>query len=153
MITPLSYPLMIIEVKPKLHSPIPPRVTQASTSDADPVSSFHNTSGNQDSTEWPRDYYVCDIVNCFKDCKTSVKHGGRKTRTLQVVFAEFFPRVDFKRSTYHDQRTFWLKASEFLKASSYEAGHKKAAKWSTFTAAVKKQRAAEALDNVVNLPN
>ena len=137
---------MIIEVKPKLHlPPVLPRV--ASTSGG---LSLH---GNQDSTEWPRDYYVCDIVNCFKDCKTTVKRGGRTTRTLQVVFVEFFPGVDFKRSTYHDQRNFWLEAPESLKGRFYGAGRTKTAKWSAFTAAVKRQRAIQAPENVIDLTN
>lgn len=131
---------MIINAKPKLH--LPPVLSRAA-----------NTSGGSslDSTEWPRDYYVCDIVNCFKDCKTSVKRGGRKTRTLQVVFAEFFPGVDFKPSTYHDQRNFWLEAPESLKGRFYEAGRTKTAKWSVFTTAVRRQRAIQAPDNVIDL--
>jgi len=142
---------MIIEVKPKLH--LPPASVLPCAASTLGGSSLHNTSGNQDSTdlEWPRDYYVCDIVDCFKDCKTSVRHGGRKTRTLQVVFAEFFPGVDFKRSTYHDQRNFWLQAPESLKGRFYEAGRTKAAKWLAFTAAVRRQRATQAADNVIDL--
>ena len=140
---------IIIEVKPKSRSlPVLPPMLAASTSAANPGSSLYDVS----AIEWPRDYYVCDIVDCFKDCKTSVKRGGRKTRTLKVVFAEYFPGVNFKPSTYHDQRNFWLGAPESLKKRFYEGGRIKAAKWSAFAAAVRKQSAAtRSMDDVIDL--
>ena len=33
----------------------------------------------EQSVEWPCDFYVSDIVECFLDCKMSVKRGGKKT--------------------------------------------------------------------------
>ena len=140
----------IIELKPKSRPPLAsvlqPTTSSSSGSAADPVPL---TEGDQCSTEWPRDYYVCDIVSCFQDCKTSIKRGGKNTRTRKVVFAEHFPGVTFKPSTYYDQRNFWLKASESLKKKFYEAGHVETAKWSVFTAAVRKQSASVQSTNTV----
>ena len=82
----------------------------------------------------------------------SVKPGEKKTRTRKVVFAEYFPGVDFKPSTYHDQRNFWLNAPESLKKTFYEAGRVNVAKWSAFTAAVRKQSAiVQPTDTIIDL--
>ncbi len=79
----------------------------------------------------------------------SIKRGGKKTWMRKVIFAEYFPGVDFKPSTYHDQRNFWLNAPESLKKKFYEAGHINMAKWSAFTAAVRKQTAIVQLMNTI----
>jgi hypothetical protein len=139
------------KLKPKSNSPLSP-VLQQAVSTSSSAAELHLITGDQCSTEWPRDYYVCDIVSCFKDCKTSIKRGGKKTRTRKVVFAEYFPGVDFKPSTYHDQRNFWLNAPESLKKKFYEAGRINEAKWSAFTAAVRKQSAIVQLpDTIIDL--
>ena len=129
----------IIELKPKSKLPLP------TASNPIPI------SDDERSTEWPRNFYVCDIVDCFKDCKTSVKRGGKKIRTLKAVFSEHFPGVDFKPSTYHDQRTIWRNAPEHLRRKFLEAGHTTAGTWMSFTAAVRKHNVAQAKSTIVEI--
>ena len=62
------------------------------------------TPASSSSKEWPHDFYVCGIVKCFHDCKTSVKQGGKSSWTLQIVFNDHFPGITFKSSMYHDQQ-------------------------------------------------
>ena len=97
--------------------------------------------------EWPHDFHVCDIVKCFTDCKTSVKQGGKTTRPLKVVFADHFPGVTFKSSTYHDQHTIWHNAPEHLKKQFCEAGHTRRGRWIGFTAAIRQYNVEKAQAN------
>jgi len=105
------------------------------------------------SVEWPHDFYVSDIVECFLDCKTSVKRGSKKTQTLKVIFAEHFPGVHFKPSTYHNQRAYWTKAPKHLKKQFCEAGRTKAGRWTRFTSVVREYNAAQSssTSNVIEL--
>jgi len=111
------------------------------------------TPAPSSSKEWPRDFYVCDIVKCFLDCKTSVKRGGKSTRSLQVVFRDHFPGIKFKSSTYHDQRNMWRDAPEHLKKQFDEAGRTKNGRWMKFTHAVRRHNSTmqPAKDNTIEL--
>ena len=60
------------------------------------------TPASSGSKEWPHDFYVCDIIKCFLDCKTSVKRGGKSTRSLQVVFNDHFPGIKFKGAMHQN---------------------------------------------------
>ena len=87
--------------------------------------------------KWPRDYYVCEIVPCFRDAKTYVR--GRHARTAAVIFHEHFPQLQFHSSTFSDNKAIWRKASRTLKNHYLVVGKKKAGLWSTFSAEAKKE--------------
>jgi hypothetical protein len=61
-----------------------------------------------DEKKWPRDYYVCDIVSCFHDAKTSVR-GSCTQCTAAIVFYEHFPHLKFHSSTFSDNKAIWKK--------------------------------------------
>jgi hypothetical protein len=67
------------------------------------------------------------------------------------VFAEHFPGVDFKPSTYHDQRNFWLNVAPKSLKKFFEASRTSAGRWTAFTAAVRKHGASQLVDNFVDL--
>ena len=101
------------------------------------------TPASSNLKEWPRDFYVCDIVKCFLNCKTSVKRGGKSSWSLQVVFNDHFPGITFKSSTYHDQRNMWRDAPEHLKKQFDEAGHTKDGRWLNFTYAIRRHNSVK----------
>jgi len=78
---------------------------------------------------------------------------GKTTRPLKVVFADHFPGVTFKSSTYHDQRTIWHNAPEHLKKQFCEAGHTRRGRWIGFTAAIQQYNIekAQANNNIIEL--
>ncbi len=92
--------------------------------------------------EWPCDFYVCNIIKCFTNCKTSVKWGSKTIQTVQVVFTEHFPDIPFKSSTYHDHCSIWHNAPEHLKRQFCEAGHMKKGRWAAFTNAIQQHKMA-----------
>ena len=69
--------------------------------------------------------------------------GGKMTQTLQIVFAEHFPGISFKSSTYHDQHGIWHGAPEHLKRQFCEAGHAKKGRWVAFTNAIRQHKMSE----------
>jgi hypothetical protein len=91
-----------------------------------------------DEKKWPRDYYVCNVVPCFRDAKTSV-HGSCTQHTAAIVFHEHFPHLKFYSSTFSDNKAIWKKASRTLKNRYLVIEKKKAGLWSTFTTEVKKE--------------
>jgi len=96
--------------------------------------------------KWPKDYYVCEIVPCFRDAKTYVR--GRHARTAAVIFHEHFPRLQFHSSTFSDNKAIWRKASRTLKNHYLVVGKKKAGLWSTFAAEAKKEATQTSLPAV-----
>jgi len=89
---------------------------------------------------WPADFYVCEIVNCFRDCKTSIRKNGRNTRTAEVKFNKHFPCNRYVPSTYSDQKKLWQNAPDALKDQFYNAGKVKGAVWFRFAEAARKAR-------------
>jgi hypothetical protein len=47
-----------------------------------------------DEKQWPRDFYVCNIVPCFHDAKTSVR-GSHTQHTAAIVFHKHFLTSNF----------------------------------------------------------
>lgn len=136
-------------IEKRLVSPHPSTSTSIPTLTS-ALPDLDETPALPNSKEWPRDFYVCDIVKCFLDCKTSVKRGGKATRTLDIVFNSHFPGVKFKSSTYHDQRNMWRDAPEHLKKRFDEAGHTKDGRWIMFSNAVRRHnRAKQSIKNDV----
>jgi hypothetical protein len=95
---------------------------------------------NGNEKKWPRDYYVCDVVPCFCDAKTSV-HGSCTQCTATIVFHEHFPHLKFYSSTFSDNEAIWKKASRTLKNHYLVIGKRKAGLWSTFITEVKEETA------------
>jgi len=84
-----------------------------------------------DEKQWPGDFYVCDVVACFRDCKTRVR--GRHAHTSKAIFNEHFPGARFCSSTYYDQKKMWRNAPARLQDQFIEAGRVKSALWSAFS--------------------
>ena len=105
------------------------------------VPELDETPSTDDVKEWPRDFYVCDLIKYFQDCKTSVKREGKRVRTLKIVFQEYFSGYQFKSSTYHDQWNLW--ATAHLKKKFNEAGCVKNACWICFSNAVRRYNLAK----------
>jgi hypothetical protein len=99
-----------------------------------------SASINDAIKSWPADFYVCEIVNCFQDCKMSIRKNGRNTRTAEVKFNEHFPGNCYVPSTYSDQKKLWQHAPNALKDAFYNAGKVKGAVWSRFAEAARKAR-------------
>ena len=151
-LSPASLPSLPDIIEKKLVSRPPSAATSSCNQPPTPSSAqpeSDTTPAICNLKEWPRDFYVCDIVNCFLDCKTSVKRGGKSTRTLKTVFKEHFPGIQFKPSTYHDQRNMWRDAPEHLKKRFNEAGRTKVGRWVLFANAVR--QAAQPAKDVIEL--
>ena len=79
------------------------------------------------SRTWPGDFYIVDIVSCFKDSANSSK-SGKKVRD---IFEQHFS-VPFKRLTFYENRSHWDHATHQAKQQALDAGHTFAGLWSTF---------------------
>ncbi|EDR15933.1 uncharacterized protein LACBIDRAFT_321019 [Laccaria bicolor S238N-H82] len=103
--------------------------------------------------KWPRDYFVCDVVPCFRDAKTSV-HGCR-ARTAAIIFCEHFSGLAFHSSTFSDNKAIWRQAPQHLKHHYLCASRKEAGYWYKFAAEVKEHMRAQASSSldVVELSN
>lgn len=119
-------------------SPVPTAATASSGIVAASVDPIRDTTPVIKS--WPADFYVCEIVNCFRDCKTSIRRNGRNTRTAEVKFNEHFPCNRYVPSTYSDQKKLWQNAPDVLKDQFYQAGKVKGALWFRFAEAARKAR-------------
>jgi hypothetical protein len=119
-------------------SPVP--IAAAAFSDAIAAPIVVSASSNDAIKSWPADFYVCEIVNCFRDCKTSIRKNGRNTRTAEVKFNDHFPCNRYVPSTYSDQKKLWQNAPDALKDRFYNAGKVKGALWFRFAEAARKAR-------------
>ena len=102
--------------------------------------------------QWPGDFYVCDVVACFRDCKTRVR--GRHAHTSKAIFNEHFPGARFCSSTYYDQKKLWRNTPAVLRDQFIAAGRVKSALWSAFSRRIRtdgKKRAALRLCSPIEL--
>ncbi|KJA25528.1 hypothetical protein HYPSUDRAFT_134644 [Hypholoma sublateritium FD-334 SS-4] len=86
---------------------------------------------------WPTDYFVCDIVECFRDCKTYVRKRGQPNTRVADAFARHFPGVRYISSTYSDHRKTWCEAPDLMKDMYFTAGRVEAATWGKFISQVR----------------
>ena len=65
------------------------------------VDTVFHTSSEDDSPNWPQDYYVCDVAKAFKDPPRGV--------SKKAAFQAYFPEIIFKKSTYYDNYNLWIR--------------------------------------------
>ena len=83
--------------------------------------------------QWPADFYTIDIVNFIGACEAN------PDVQLKTLFQRHFPNVPYRRSTFNENRSRWLKAPQsvcdiFLKAKRTDGG-----KWSAFQKQTRKK--------------
>ncbi|KDQ59116.1 hypothetical protein JAAARDRAFT_57078 [Jaapia argillacea MUCL 33604] len=79
-------------------------------------------------TQWPRDFYVRDVVDGFERIDNAVK---QRESTVQEKFLECFG-VEWAHRTYYEHRSRWRKAPLASQTAALEAGYSQEGLWSTF---------------------
>jgi hypothetical protein len=90
-----------------------------------------------DGPLWPADFYVVDIVGGFKECDRAKLAGVSIAKTFHSLFG-----LDFRRTTYYDNKKRWETAPQASCAKSLKAGRSPEGLWPAFLAHNRSLRAS-----------
>jgi hypothetical protein len=83
---------------------------------------------------WPVDFYVCDIAEGFKVCRTA----ANTHKSVATVFKVFFG-IPFVSSTFYNNRKIWdYDGNRKLREQCIRHGHAEQGSWVTFMSEAKR---------------
>lgn len=101
--------------------------TSRSASSPSPSLGHITDSIDEDEAAWPSDFYVVDIVHCFKKCK-----AARRNRTsVEDAFLKCF-KVPFRSMTFYNHHRHWENAPEACRNEALRAGRSATGSWKVF---------------------
>lgn len=81
-------------------------------------------------SQWPGDFYACDIIDCFNALRQAAKSGNKKVGAQREIFNAFFPNCRYVRQTCFDNRKRFNLLPYDLKVAAKKAGYTSDGLWS-----------------------